>query len=100
MVEGKVTKSFPPKYNSSNDDKKPRLLRFGSSDKLQLLRFSVIKERKPDKGCNMEPMEFELLLGNNHKVDDGPLHPLKDNILRFLKKEKEEGGTLIAISSA
>ena len=71
-----------------------------SSDKLQSLRSSFIKEHKPDKGCNKEPMEFELLLGNNHKVDGGPLHPSNDNILRFLKIEKEEGSTLIVISSA
>ena len=57
MVEGKVTKSFPPKYKCSNDDKKPRLLRFVSSDKLQSLRSSFIKEHKHDKGCNLKPME-------------------------------------------
>ena len=97
IVEGKVTKSFPPKYNSFNNDKEPRLLRFVSSDKLQSQRFSLVKELKPDKGCNME---FEILLGHNNEVDGGPLHPSKDNILSFFKEEKEEGSTLIAISSA
>lgn len=41
MFEGKVTKLFPPRSSSSNEDKKPRLLRlFISSDKLQSLRSS------------------------------------------------------------
>ena len=102
MAEGKATKSLPHNFKISRDDKVPRLLRFVSSDKLQSLRVSSFKELKPDKGCNMEPaMDFEeLLLRNDQNVDGGPWHPLKDNTLRFLKREKEGGSTLREISSA
>ena len=42
-------------------------------------------------------MECELLLGNDHERDGGPLHPPKDNTTRFLKREIEEGIPLIAV---
>ena len=89
LMLGNVTKLFPSKNKRSNEDKKPRLLRFVSSDKLQSLRSSHLKEHKPDKLCNMKPVELELLLGNNHEADGGPLHPSKDNISRFFNEEKE-----------
>ena len=44
LMLGNVTKLFPSKNKRSNEDKKPRLLRFVSSDKLQSLRFSHLKE--------------------------------------------------------
>ena len=96
---GNVTKLFPPKSNLSNEDMKPRLPRFVSFDKLQSLMSSNLKEHKPDKLCNMKPVELKIL-GNNHEADGGPLHPSKDNISRFLNEEKEEGSSLRAVPSA
>ena len=92
---------FSLKSKSSSEDKKPRLSRVAPSDILQALRLRVFKELKLDKGDNTKLLKFELLLGNHHEVDGGgPLHLSKDNISRFLNKEKEEGSTLIAVPSA
>ena len=101
IFEGRVTKLFSLKSKSSSEDKKPRLSRVAPSDILQALRLRVFKELKLDKGDNTKLLKFELLLGNHHEVDGGgPLHLSKDNISRFLNKEKEEGSTLIAVPSA
>ena len=35
---------------------------------------------------------------HDHDLDDSPLHPWKDSILRYFKQKMEEGGSLIAVS--
>ena len=35
---------------------------------------------------------------HDHDLDNSPLHPWKDSILRFFKQKTEEGGSVIAVS--
>lgn len=66
------------------------------SPRLQLLRFSSVKEHKPDKDGNISAIESELplciKLKGNHKCHDeddgGPLYPRKGKPLRFLRGKK------------
>ena len=107
MPEGKLKKLFLLRFNFSSEDKLQISTGTAPSIRLQSLISSSLKEHKPDKEGNWKPTVSELFLGNSQnenselqELDTSPLHPLKDNTSRFLKRTIEEGSCLISVPSA
>ena len=90
MESGRLTKLFPMRFNSCKENKE--LISLGISNKVQWLRFNLIKEDKHARGGNIKPMQLDFLVGNVnhdqrekklHVLGDPTLHPQSDNVLRF-----------------
>ena len=68
MLEGRLTKLFPLKFNFFKDNMRLRTLSCGPSTILQSLKFRSCKERKVDKGGNKKSREFELFQSRSGKA--------------------------------
>ena len=103
ILLGRQTKSFPLRSKSLRRGKQPKVS--GIDRRLQQLRFSSVKDNKLDKERSNMPMGSGLLLlGIKGKVrslfddiDDSPSHPRRDSTLRFFKRTKDEGSSVIAV---
>ena len=93
---------LPLMFNTLNEVKQQKSLGIDSSCRLQLLKSNAIKEHNPENEFNDKLKEFVLFSGNEDKniiriLRGCPLHPRRDSFLSFLKREKENGGCLIAV---
>jgi len=103
MLEGILTKLFPIRSNSSNDGK--QLISSGSSPsmRLQLLRFSFVKEYSVDREDSIKVIGQGFLGSDRkekreyHDLGAGPLHPSKDSTLSFFQRPKVDGSCVIAV---
>ena len=59
MLSGRSPKLFPLRFKSCKENKQPKLL--GIALRLQLLKFKVVKEDKPNREDDSKPMGSELL---------------------------------------
>jgi hypothetical protein len=106
MQRGSLRKLFRDKFNSLSEDKVPRSIGIPSSNKLQLLSFSFLKQHNPEieVGRNfMGSVHFADIHDKKldiHDLEDCPLHLDNDTILSFFKRLKEYGSCLIAVLSA
>ena len=91
-LAGKVMKLFLSRYKFFNEDKELRSLGSAPSNRLQSLKFKLLKEYKPEKkgswndGAGDKRKEKIRFLD----LDPPPLHPAKDNAWRFVKRLIEE----------
>jgi hypothetical protein len=77
-----------------------------SSNKLQPLRSSCLKEHNPKIEVGSKYMGFvnfddiHDMNRDNHDLENCPLHPDNDKVLRFFKRPNEYGSCLIAVPFA
>lgn len=92
MESGRCVKLFQLKISLSNDDKRSISGGIEASVRLQKLKFKTVNEERPETvGGNFKPVRAGENLNLSPKgrcksqleLDGGPLHPKKDNLLRF-----------------
>jgi hypothetical protein len=80
-----------------SEDKHPRSIGNPSSDRLQSLRFSLVKEHSPEMEAGSKCVGLELFGDihdekcDNKDFEDCPLHPDKDTVSRFFKRQRRQG---------
>jgi hypothetical protein len=106
MQRGSLRKLFLDKSKNLREDKLPISVGIPSSNKLQSLRSSFLKEHNPEKEVGSKFMGFGHF-GDSHDkkrgiqdFEDCPLHPDNDIVLSFFKRPKEWGSCSIAVLSA
>ena len=101
-----VRKLFLDKSNCWSEGKLPISKEIPSSNKLQPLRSSCLKEHNPAIEVGSKYMGFvnfddiHDMNRDNHDLENCPLHPDNDRVLRFFKRPNEYGSCLIVVPSA